>query len=420
MRTTSIKNILGVTLLATAALFGQACSSGKCNNVTCGTYEACDPTDGTCKCGGRQGGDGGVGGVVCAAGERCDGTLQQCVSDVCTNYNCSNGNSCVPVNGAPQCQCGGTVCGASQICDQILHQCISSLPCENVLCPGGETCDTTSGNCVCGDAPGCMNGQACVPDAGCQNDPCYGLHCSGAGMACYAANGVGTCRCGNSMGPACNQDEICQGNACVISALCTNVICSPGNVCSAQDGRCHCAAVDGPICTGASTCVLYFPGSGLSLPNGEAYPDSGIIGLCRGGNLCDSVTCGSKLETLRSHHRQLPLRCDHRRGPAAPVVLQRLLLRHLRRRARPPQCFQPCDPVRAELPDVGAAGGRRVRRRGTRRLADPGLLLRAGMNALVCEPVLKPQNFEGQPVLLEQRLPSRSPVRWSGLHAAQR
>jgi hypothetical protein len=389
MTTTAIKKVFGVILLATAAFFTEACSSGKCSGVTCGQFDSCDPTDGLCKCGGRQGGDGGVGGVVCAAGETCSGTLQQCVSDLCATVNCSNGNSCSPSDG--MCRCGGTICGADQLCDQILHQCVGAPNCQNVLCPGGESCNPTSGNCDCGSATGCTGGQACV-DGGCVTDLCFGLHCSGAGMACYA----GVCRCGSSTGPACNQDEVCQGNACVLSAKCLTVSCTPGNVCSAADGLCHCASVDGPICQGQSTCTLYFPSSGLVPPNGASYPDSGILGYCLGGNLCQSVNggrgCTNPLENCDPTTGYCLCGTISDAGPLPPRCAQGDFCASLDGGIAP-QCFQPCDPYAQNCPTLAPPDGGRDGGAPDASLVQ-GCYYEPVMNALVCEPVANLSSYE--------------------------
>jgi hypothetical protein len=387
-------NVIAAMIVAITACLGEGCGNGKCANVSCGQFEACDPTDGQCKCGGRQGGDGGVSGVVCVSGETCSGILQQCVSDLCANVNCSNGNSCTPSDG--MCRCGGVICGADSLCDQTLHQCSSVLPCQDVLCPGGESCDPTTGTCACGGSASCGGGQSCI-DGGCVGDPCFGLHCSGAGMACYA----GVCRCGGSTGPSCNQDELCQGNACVLSARCLDVSCAPGNVCSPADGLCHCAVVDGPICQGHSTCTLYFAASGLPTPDGAKYPDSGMLGYCMGGNLCDSVNggrgCLNPLESCNPATGYCHCGTIRDAGALPPMCnppnTSGVNFCASIDGGASPQCFQPCDPYAQNCPtlappDGGADGG-----------APDASLLQACyyepfLNALVCEAVTKLDSYE--------------------------
>jgi hypothetical protein len=218
-------------------------------------------------------------------------------------------------------------------------------------------------------------------------------------MACYpngmdsAGNTIGVCRCGNSQGPACNQDETCQGSQCVLSALCTNVICAAGNVCSAQDGRCHCAAVDGPVCTGASTCVLYFPGSGLTPPNGQPYPDSGIIGFCKGGNLCDSVTCGSKLENCDPGTGNCLCGPITDAGPLPPQCQKGFFCGSLDGGSAP-QCFQPCDPYAQNCPTLAPPADGGVDAGAPDASLIQACYYEVGMNALVCEPVIK-AGYEG-------------------------
>ena len=80
--------------------------------------------------------------------------------------------------------------------------------CARVLCPNGESCDPSTGNCLCGSSPGCPADQSCVAGK-CAPNLCYGVHCTG-GTSCYG----GTCRCGSSSGPVCNQDQTCDAGTC--------------------------------------------------------------------------------------------------------------------------------------------------------------------------------------------------------------
>ncbi len=386
MTRTARRNVLLALMVGATTCLAEACASGKCNGVTCGQFDACDPADGLCKCGGRQGGDGGAGGVVCAAGQTCSGTLQQCVSDSCTNVNCTNGNSCTPSDGV--CRCGGTICGADQLCDQISHQCFSAPKCQDILCPGGESCDSTTGGCACGTSAGCIDGQACNGGI-CTADPCFGLHCSGAGMACYA----GVCRCGGSTGPACNQDEVCAGNACVLSAKCNGTSCTPGNVCSASDGQCHCAAPDGPICIGGSTCTFYFPNSGLVPPNGASYPDSGILGYCLGGDLCGSLhKCTNPLETCEPTTGFCLCGSISDAGPLPPQCTNGTFCASIDGGVAP-QCFQPCDPYAQDCPTLAPSDGGLDAGAPDASLVQ-GCYYEQSMNALVCEPSTNPSSYE--------------------------
>jgi hypothetical protein len=289
----------------------QSCSCGnKCSGVSCATAEACDPTDGICKCGGQEGATGGAGqnGVVCGPTETCNATLQACVSNACASTPaCTNGQACDPADGV--CKCGGTPCAADQLCDPNSQTCQGTSACTGVICPAGTSCDSTDGVCKCGGAS-CTTGQACI-DGGCAADPCFGVNCTGTseGNACYG----GLCRCGGPDGPVCDTGQTCLSSSktCTVSGACDSTTCSGGEICGPVDGLCHCGAIAGPVCGGGAVCVL-LPASALDAgvvadagvsPSADGgshdagptpSPDGGsggLVGVCLGGNLCANTSC---------------------------------------------------------------------------------------------------------------------------------
>jgi hypothetical protein len=80
--------------------------------------------------------------------------------------------------------------------------------CARVLCPPGESCDPSTGDCLCGTLPTCTADESCIA-GNCVLDLCNGLHCTG-GTSCYG----GTCRCGSSSGPICKQGQTCDAGTC--------------------------------------------------------------------------------------------------------------------------------------------------------------------------------------------------------------
>jgi hypothetical protein len=305
------------------ALVTQSCSCGnKCSGVTCATAQACDPTDGVCKCGGEEGATGGAGGsgqngVVCSSTETCNATLQACVSNACASTPaCTNGQACDPADGV--CKCGAAPCAAGELCDPNSQTCQGTAACIGVVCPAGMSCDSSDGSCRCGGAA-CSTGEGCI-DGGCAVDPCFGVNCTGAstpgtpGNSCYG----GICRCGGADGPVCDTGQLCVGGTktCQPAALCEGTSCEPGAICGPSDGLCHCGAIDGPVCAGGAICVLVATGgdggsavdagskdAGTGVTDGGHAADAGsgsggssgssgaLVGRCLGGNLCAGISC---------------------------------------------------------------------------------------------------------------------------------
>lgn len=258
-------------------------------NIKCQGALSCDPGDGICKCGGR-------GGVVCAQGFSCDGDTNTCLSSRCVGVDCSGkpGTSCDVLDG--QCKCGGTggaVCADGVACNPNTGLCDTTSPCANVVCPHNQTCDTTTGACLCG-AASCAAAQSCSVGAdgqsACVADNCFGVVCTGA-TECDAADGL--CKCNGALclgGQAClcvGNDAGCAATArsCQLSGLCRNVTCEGGTNCDPSDGQCKCGGPGGPVCTRDQLCSL---NPSPRCEGGEqcALPDGGSK-VCEGGTSCD-------------------------------------------------------------------------------------------------------------------------------------
>ncbi|HCF57637.1 MAG TPA: hypothetical protein DFS52_06540 [Myxococcales bacterium] len=177
-------------LLLLAALFVFSCGEpndplgpeadaglpDKCDAVTCGAGESCDPSTGVCACSPGSclapkvcGADRQCielcAGVICEAGEACDPksgacacsedscpadgfcdpTTSRCTTR-CTEGACAPGDRCEPATGV--CRCDPEVCtGSLGACDPRTNHCTSH--CELVDCAQGETCEPASGECRC-------------------------------------------------------------------------------------------------------------------------------------------------------------------------------------------------------------------------------------------------------------------------------
>lgn len=266
-------------LMALLSASAAACGSddpspeppSRCDGVTCGENETCNPDDGACYCGGE-------GGIACVDGQRCELLPSpNCVSDLCDFVVCDSGQACDPTDG--ECKCGNVVCGEGQVC--VNNACEAGNLCAGVQC-GDLTCDEADGICKCGtgeNAMLCSFGQSC--DAGeCKDDPCAGVNC-GAGTECNPTDGL--CHCGGADGQICAQGQACEsdgaGNfACNGPDVCADAAsrCTGGTVCDPLDGFCRCGGIGptAPRCGPGQTCDM----------------DNGV---CLGGDQCLGVTCGN-------------------------------------------------------------------------------------------------------------------------------
>ena len=302
------RTTLVVSLVFGAALGFAASCGGKAKdlcverNVSCDSPLLCDPADAICKCGGR-------GGVVCGLGFVCDAVSNTCLSTKCANVDCSSkpGTLCDGYDG--QCKCGGTggqTCGDRELCDPSAKHCVTQLNCNQVACGKNQTCESTTGNCLCGTTQ-CAAGQFCSVGAGgaksCVDNLCNGVTCTGSNV-CDPADGY--CKCNSAIcqsGEACACPAAVDGGTCDYAqrscrtgSACSGVTCNGGATCDPTDGRCKCGGPGGPACASNQLCVLTPTpqcqgGSQCVLPDGKPV-------LCGGGTSCDpedgKCKCGGR------------------------------------------------------------------------------------------------------------------------------
>ncbi len=290
------KNAVAAVLAAHVLVLTSACSGGpvdQCEEkrVTCATAGyLCDPSDGVCKCGGR-------GGVVCGENEVCDSAANTCVSNRCSSVDCAGkpGTSCDVRDGL--CKCGGTggtVCADQQVCNPNVPACEAAADCNQLTCPRNQTCDGSTGTCVCG-AQTCSAAETCSVASSvekvCVADNCTGVVCTGS-ASCDSADGL--CKCngvvcqsGQACGCPTGSDGGCADSerTCRASNLCVGVSCGGGSTCDPSDGRCKCGGPGGPACSSNQICNLGPPSrceGGQQCVN----PDGGTK-TCGSGTSCD-------------------------------------------------------------------------------------------------------------------------------------
>ncbi|PKN54765.1 MAG: hypothetical protein CVU56_24800, partial [Deltaproteobacteria bacterium HGW-Deltaproteobacteria-14] len=309
--------VLGLLALTPLVACGSDAASGTATRV-CETAVECQG-HGTCEA------DGDGTACVCGAGwtgDHCD----QCatgyhteggtcvVNEVCAADTCGPAGVCTDATGVTHCTClpgwAGPACNA---CDTGYHDdgagaCVIDEECNKSSCGDGGTCHDDLGFVYCECLPGydgaacdrCddgyhAEGDGCVADQSCDDDPC-GDHGS-----CDAATGVVLCTCdagwAGDLCAECYPGYHDQDGACVLDETCSETTCAGHGTCAATaDGLvCTCAqGYTGVACTGCA--VGYHRDEGdLCVPNETCELDDPCSehGVCQAtGGL---VTCACEL-----------------------------------------------------------------------------------------------------------------------------
>ncbi|WP_437814035.1 cadherin-like beta sandwich domain-containing protein [Sorangium sp. So ce1078] len=316
-----------------ACAAGEICNgAGQCELSCQSGLIACD---GTCidpdtdrdHCGASGDCRGSEAGVACAAGEICDGAGECALS--CQSGLVACGGTCIDPD-TDRDHCGasgdcrgseaGVVCAAGEICDGA-GQC--ELSCQSGLIACDGTCidpDTDRDHCgASGDCRGSNAGAACGAGEICDGDGECALSCQSGLIACDGTcidpdtdrdhcGASGDCR-GSNAGAACGAGEICDGDGeCALSCQSGLVACDGTCIDPATD-RDHCGASGdcsgsnagavcgaGEICDGAGQCELSCQ-SGLVACGGRCIDPAtdrdhcGARGDCSGSDA--GAVCGA-------------------------------------------------------------------------------------------------------------------------------
>jgi hypothetical protein len=269
---------------------GAQCATGYCTDgvcceqLSCGTCEACNTT-------GAPG--------VCAAVTSADDP------DTCpaATSTCDANGFCKKKQGQP---CSGNLaCGSGY--------CVDGYCCDKACDGGCDVCNATPGTCTVfakgatGAAPSCgpylcdgSNGacpSACAADADCGS----GYFCASGGV-CLARRTAGkscnTAASGDCAVAGCRE---CTGsNTCVDGVCCTTACAGSCQTCAATPGTCTTvtSADDPDTCTGASTCSS--SGSCLAKQGQSCTAASQCAsGNCVDGYCCDT-SCAGGCDTCSS------------------------------------------------------------------------------------------------------------------------
>lgn len=264
-----------------------SCVTDLCLGVNCSLHSICDPVDGSCHCGSISGPlceHGEACGFLVSAelGDLEDAPLGCLIDDLCADVECKGGTTCDPTDGS--CRCGGIgalapVCLEEQSC--VDGQCRGGNLCEPdgipVVCDTGFSCDPNDGLCKCGGVGGesCDAEEVCTAIGGSScRDACNivigaGGGC-GSGSACFLdrnlPHGKSFCAAGGPMGI----DEPCEYfNDCM-----PGFFCSKANVC-----RRLCRPSDGLTTAcgegGTHRCLPFSPEEAEQEDLGYCIPDLG-------------------------------------------------------------------------------------------------------------------------------------------------
>jgi uncharacterized protein (TIGR03382 family) len=213
----------------------------------------------------------------CPFGFVCD----QLADDTCTSPPCL---FCLPD------PCNGVVCEAGFFCDSDDGACHDF--CEDVVCTEGKSCQ--DGFCVDCFNTGCPDGEVCVNGdvgaAACEDDPCFGVDCTGT---TFCTEGECVALPTACEGVVCSSGQTCDINTgdC-IDDECTDVDCPLGQICSPTSGQCMdagaCALTD---CPADLVCVLLDDGQASCAPAPNTKGE--LITTGGGGGCSTSGSSGS-------------------------------------------------------------------------------------------------------------------------------
>ncbi|MBI3183516.1 MAG: hypothetical protein HYZ28_15370 [Myxococcales bacterium] len=278
-----------------------------CSQVACPSNQTCDPATVKCRCGAFE----------CPEPKFCSISSSKekvCIESLCSGVHCAGGsdggaNACDPSDG--YCKCNGVICQSGEGCScpdggacvSTERACRPSSSCVGKVCQGGTTCDPTDGECKCGGPggpvcspvqicalgppPQCQGGQPCtLPDGG--PKPCVG------GNSCDPEDGK--CKCGGRGGAVCKEAtatepaEVCVSStnqqACKRPCDPRSPDCPTGTYCyfdsTAAVPAAYCSAptdsrAENQSCTSPTACFVQNPPAALHC-NGLA---AGASGICR-------------------------------------------------------------------------------------------------------------------------------------------
>ncbi|MBI2396151.1 MAG: hypothetical protein HYV09_41695, partial [Deltaproteobacteria bacterium] len=333
-----------------ACSIGTQCATGFCvdgvccEQLSCGTCQACDVAGSPGKCAPVIGADDTD--TCAAATSTCDATgacklkqAQSCTSNTqCASGSCANNYCCDQA-----CTGGCDVCNSTPgtctkltkyatgsnpscgpyLCDGLSGECPASCANDNDcatgyfcaaggICqarrPQGAPCNTASGgDCLTADCRECTSGLTCK-DGYCCNNPCAGgcQTCAATPGLCTTltnakdpdtCSGVNTCSASGSCllenGQTCTLASQCASGSCA-DGVCCNTACAGGcDVCNATAGTCTIAA-QGSV--GSPSCGAY---------------------VCNGSLPACPSTCGNDSDCAATHYCAASGTCQLRKSQGA-------------------------------------------------------------------------------------------------------
>ncbi len=248
-------------LCTTETCVGGGCASetNTCDDDVACTDDACDPATGDC-----SHTDNCVDGTcdltagtctLCETNADCNDD-DDCTTDTCTDGACSNTNNTSACN-------DGNACTTGDIC--AAGTCAGTT----VVCPSGQVCNTTTGNC---QVSTCTTNANCNDNASCTADTCNvgtGLCVFTAidttcddGLFCNGTEGAGSCApdnadaeaatgCVRPGDPCANPTPVCNEATNGCQACTTNAECNDGFSCTSDT----CTVLTG-VCNNTNSSAL--------------------------------------------------------------------------------------------------------------------------------------------------------------------